>query len=252
MEVFSVSSYDEIRNIIATCNLNDGVLYRGDGDPCLIPSIAKRFYQVPLSEIVVKESLLFEEFMRYFHHKSIFKEDSAIDWEMRIAAREFGLLSSLMDWTCNLDIAIEFAIDRFIEKNISYTSLWVLKTSNLKQITINTETSVDRFNVISEPAIVNLSQYSETTHWHRKFVQGGYFLKQPYQNICISLDKNQEFESRLVQIIIPQNAVGNIWKIIAAQRDLDLPSMLVKGHSDKTLGEICDAINKKYIGQQCF
>jgi hypothetical protein len=253
MEVYSVSSYEEIKTITdkIRLNLDDAVLFRGDSDPRLIPSIAKRFYQDPLSEIVLKENLLFEEFMRYFHHKSIFEEKSAIDWEMRIAAREFGLASSLMDWTCNLDIAIEFAIDRFVEKNISYTSLWVLKKSSLKQIIINSGTKVG-FNEISEPTIVNLAQYSETTHWHRKFIQGGYFLKQPHQNICISLDANPEFEPILVQIIIPQNAVGNIWKKIATKRDLDLPSMPVKGHSDKTLGQICDAINNKYCAQHKF
>jgi hypothetical protein len=227
--------------------LGDAVLFRGDGDPRLIPSIAKLFLQVPLPEIAVKESLLFEEFKRYFHHKPCLKEENAIDWEMRIAAREFGLLSSLMDWTCSLDIAIEFAICKFIEKNICYTNLWILKKSSLKQITINSETKVDSFNEISEPTIVNLGQYSETTHWHRKFIQGGFFLKQPHQNIFTSLDKNPDFESRLVQIIIPQNVVGNIWKTIATKIDLDLTAMPIKGSSDKTLGEICDALNNKYL-----
>jgi hypothetical protein len=249
MEVHIVSSYEEIKRVTdkIRIELDDAVLFRGDGDPRLIPYLAKLFSQNPLPEIAVKESLLFEEFKRYFHHTPCVIEENAIDWELRIAAREFGLASSLMDWTFNLDIAIEFAIHKFIEKNISYTNLWVLKKPGLKHITINSATKPESFNEISEPTIVNLGQYSESTHWHRKFIQGGYFLKQPYQNICISLDKNPEFESRLVQIIIPQNVVGNVWKTISHTIDLDSKAMLTKGSSDKTLGQICDALNNKYL-----
>jgi hypothetical protein len=249
MEVFSVSSYEEIKNITDEIRykLGDAVLFRGTSDRQLIPSIAKLFFQSHLPDIAVKESLLFEEFNQYFHHKSSFIDKTAKDWEMRIAAREYGLASSLMDWSCNLNIAIEFAIHQFIQKNISYTNLWVLKKPCLKQITIEPTTELESFNEISEATIVQLAKYSETTHWHRKFIQGGYFLKQPYQNISTSLDKNPDFESRLIQIIIPQNVVGNIWEIIATQIDLDLPAMPIKGPSDKTLGKICDALNKKYL-----
>ena len=240
MEVFSVSSYEEIKKITdkIRLELDDAVLFRGDGDPRLIPSIAKQLAHCTLSEIIVRENLIFEEFKSYYHHESKCTNGTGYDWDMRIAAREFGLLSSLMDWSFNLDIAVEFAIHKFIEKNISYTNLWVLKKPGLKQITINSATKPEGFNEIAEPTIVNLGQYSETTHWRRKFIQGGYFLKQPYQNICISLDKNPKFESRLVQIIIPQNVVGNIWKNIAPRIDLDLPSTPVKRPSDNTLGKI--------------
>ena len=157
MEVFNVSCYEEIKNITDKIRyeLGDAVLFRGTSDSYLLPSIDK-YVKSNLADIGVKESLLLEEFKKFYHHKSIFMEESAIDWEMRIAAREYGLVSSLMDWSCNLDIAIEFAINRFIEKNISYTSLWVLKKSNLKQITINSETKADRFNEISEPTIGHL------------------------------------------------------------------------------------------------
>lgn len=249
MEVFSVSSYEEIKNITDKIRyeLSDAVLFRGTSDRQLIPSIAKLYFQSCLADIAVKESLLFEEFSQYFHHKSSFIDKTSKDWEMRIAAREYGLASSLMDWSCNLDIAIEFAIHQFIGKNISHTNLWVLKKPDLKQITIGSTTELESFNEISEAMIVQLAKYSETTHWHRKFIQGGYFLKQPLQNICTSLDKNPNFESRLVQIIIPQNVVGNIWKIIATKIDLDLPVMPIKGTSDKTLGKICDALNNKYL-----
>ena len=248
MEVFSAANYQEIKKSTDNIKheLDDAVLFRGTSDCQLIPSIAKMNCQFSIADLAVKESLLLEEFNKYFHHKSCFNEETAKDWEIRIAAREYGLASSLMDWSCDLDIAIEFAIHKFIEKNISYTNLWVLKKPGLKQITINPKTA-EYFNEISEATIVQLAQFSETTHWHRKSVQGGYFLKQPVQNITTSLDKNPDFESRLIQIVIPQNAIGNIWKIIASRRDLDLPAMLIKGHSDKTLGKICDALNNKYL-----
>ena len=251
MQVFSVSSYEEIIKITneISCNSENAVLYRGTDRP-LIASIAEnnKFNYV---DIVLKENLLLEGFKKYYHHDFSVKTEIAKDWEIRIAAREFGLASSLMDWSCNLDIAIEYAINRFIEKNINHTNLWVLKKTDLKQITINSTTKTESFNEISEATIVQLGLYSETTHWHRKSIQGGYFLKQPLQNISTSLDKNPDFESSLIQIIIPQNVVGNIWKIIANRRDLDLPSMPEKGPSDITLGKICDALNNKYLNSHC-
>ncbi|MEI6679837.1 MAG: FRG domain-containing protein [Mariniphaga sp.] len=247
MEVFSVSRYEDIEKITHQIKFelgDDAVLYRGTDGP-LIPSIA-RYTQSSSVDLAVKECLLLEEFYKFYHHKYSFDEGAAKDWEVRIAAREFDLASSLMDWTCSLDIAIEFAINRFVQKNLSYTNLWVLKKPGLKQITINLKTT-ESFNEISEATIVQLTQFSETTHWHRKSVQGGYFLKQPVQNIAIPLDKNPDFESQLIQVVIPQNAVGNIWKIIANRRDLDLPSMPNKFPSDETLGKICDALNNKYL-----
>lgn len=243
MNVYCASSYDEITKITFDLkhNFNDEILYRGTSN-ALVPSIVQKCSYRTYEDLVVKEHLLLEEFKKYSHLKYKFKEGDNLDWEIRIAAREHGLASSLMDWSNSLDIAIEFAIYDFEAKNIDYTTIWILNKSKIKQISIPEETT--NFNEITSPSIIQFSPFTESTYYKRKFIQGGFFLKQPFQDITKPLNLNSFYSDHLTQIIIPKDAVGGIWRKIASEVDLDLPSIPVINGSDKSLDEICNELNK--------
>lgn len=246
MKVYCVSNYDEIKKIANEYNyaVDNSVMFRGTS-AALVPSIVQKYSHNSYADLVAKEHLLLDEFNKYSHIKYKFKEGSALDWEIRIAAREHGLASSLMDWSNSLDAAIEFAIHNFEAKKINYTNIWILIKPGIEPISIPEKTI--RFNEIFTPTIIQFTPYTETSYYKRKFVQGGYFLKQPYQDIIVPLDKNPFFSEHLVQIIIPKNAVGGIWKQIASKVDIDKPAIPVTNGSDETLDEICKELNMNFI-----
>ena len=246
MKIYYVSSYDDIIRIAYELKVqhSDGVLFRGTSAP-LVPSLVQKLNYNSYADLVVKEHLLLNEFNKYSHLNYKFEEGYNLDWEIRIAAREHGLASSLMDWSISLDTAIEFAIHNFEAKKIDYTNIWILIKPGIEQISIP-EKSIS-FNEIVTPTIIQFTPYAETSYYKRKFVQGGYFLKQPFQDITTPLDQNFFYSEHLVRLIIPKNSVGEIWKKIALIINLDLPAMPVKNISDNALDEICIELNKKML-----
>ena len=241
-----VSDYNQVKKIVEKHNFekDNNILFRGEPN-ALVPSIVNKCVLSTYADLVVKENLLLDEFNNYSHIKYKFTNGNEHDWETRIAAREYGLASSLMDWTNSLDIALEFAIHDFLKKNRSHTSLWILDKSKLEQVHISAACSINA-NEINKPTIIQYSQYSEETYYRRKSIQGGYFLKQPYQQVIMPLNLNPYYTESLTQIIIPSSAVSNIWKNLTAKYNLDLDLCANFNPSDKALSKICNGINLKY------
>jgi len=248
MKVYCVSSFNEIKEIANDCNFlaKDGILFRGTSQT-LLPSITEKCSFFSYADLVVKEHLLLNDFIKYSHIKYEFNAKIARDWEIRIAAREHGLASSLMDWSNSLEIATEFAIYDFEAKNIDYTNLWILKKSKMDQILISKELEKkDSFQEIINPTIAQYAKFSNSAYWRRKFIQGGFFLKQPYQDIKTSLENNPFFAELLIHIIIPRNVIPEIWQRIASKYNLDEDVCPSNNNSDKALDKICAELNSKY------
>lgn len=248
MKVVCASSYEEIKEISNQCSIHadNAVLYRGTSN-LLVPSIVEKCTFKSYADLVAKEHFLLNDFIDYSHLKYEFKEQVAKDWEIRIAAREHGLTSSLMDWSNSLDTALEFAIYYYESKKIDFTSLWILNKSEINQITVSAEMEKkSSFQELSCPSIIQFVKYNESTYLRRKFIQGGYFLFQSPQEVIIPLEKNSIFSERLVHIIIPKNVVSGIWKQIASKVNLDLDVCPSFGNSDKVLDEKCLLLNEKY------
>jgi hypothetical protein len=248
MKVFCVTNYDEIKDIADQCNFHarNEILYRGTPN-LLVPSIVEKCSFNSYADLVAKEHFLLSDFSNYSHIKYEFEEKIAKEWEIRIAAREHGLASSLIDWSNSLDIALEFAMHNFEAKKIKYTSLWILNKSKINQMTVSDNIEKkNSFKEIISPSIIQFTKYNESTYWKRKFIQGGYFLLQSSQDITIPLEKNPFFSEHLVHIIIPKNIVPEIWKKIASKINLDLDACPSFGHSDRELDEKCMLLNKKY------
>ena len=247
MRTICVSSYDEIKRIANSLSedAKNEIFYRGTSNS-LVPSIVQSCQFNTYADLVAKEYLLLNEFKKYSNIKYTSTEIIAQDWEIRAAAREHGLASSLMDWSNCLDLAIEFAIHNFEAKKIIYTNLWILNKSKLPKIEIGNGNVDKKFDEIFEPTIVNIINYSRETYFRRKFIQGGYFLKQPYEDICTSLETNPVFSEKLVHIIIPKDCIPELWKKRAKEINLDLSSMAVFDNSAGTLDNICKELNNKY------
>ena len=246
MKVISVSDYNEIKDIVEKFNYEteNDILFRGE-PKSLVPSIVDKCSFNSYADLVVKEKSLLEEFNEYSHIKYSYKTGNERDWEIRIAAREYGLASSLMDWTNSLDIALEFAIHDFLSKQISFTSLWILDKLKLEKLNVS-DNCILNFNEVFIPTIIQHPLYSEESYYRRKSIQGGYFLKQPSQDITIPLNSNPIYSESLTQIIIPDSVVGNIWKNIASKIDLDKDACISLNNSDITLSKICSGLNLRY------
>jgi hypothetical protein len=246
MKVISVSDYKEIKEIVEKFNheTENNILFRGE-PKSLVPSIVNKCSFNSYADLVVKEKSLLEEFNESSHLKYIYKKGNERDWEIRIEAREYGLASSLMDWTNSIDIALEFAIYDFLSKQIPITSLWILDKSKLEQLSISNK-CLTNFDEIFTPTIIQYPKYSKETYYRRKSIQGGYFLKQPYYDITIPLNSNPIYSESLTQIIIPNSVVGNIWKNIASKIDLDKDACISLNNSDITLSKICTGLNLRY------
>ena len=245
MKIIRISNYKQIKKIVEKFNYetDNNILFRGE-PKFLVPSIVTKCSFNSYADLVIKEKSLLEEFNEYSHINYKFKKGNELDWEIRIAAREYGLASSLMDWTNSLDIALEFAIHNFLSKQISFTSLWILDKLKLEQLSVS-DNCILNFDEIFTPTIIQYSDYNKETYYRRKFIQGGYFLKQPSQDITIPLNSNPYYSEALTQIIIPDNAAGNIWKNIALKTNLDQNACISFNKSDNTLSKICSGLNMK-------
>jgi len=246
MKVIYISDYKEIKEIVEKFNYEteNNILFRGE-PKSLVPSIVNKCSFNSYADLVVKEKSLLEEFNEYSHINYNFKKGNERDWEIRIAAREYGLASSLMDWTNSIDIALEFAIYDFLSKQIPFTSLWFLDKSKLEQLSVS-DNCILNFNEVFIPTMIQYPQYSEDSYYRRKSIQGGYFLKQPCQDVTIPLNSNPFYSESLTQIIIPDSVVGNIWKNIASKIDLDKDACISLNNSDITFSNICYELNKKF------
>ena len=253
MRTICINSYSEIQEIVNHFrgnNLSDEFLFRGTSSK-LLPSLSDRCSYESYSDLAYKENKLLNEFKEYSNLKYQFQNSIAKDWEIRIAAREHGLYSSLMDWSNELNIALEFAIYNFEIKIIDYTNLWILNRSAFKCIEINEETSLS-FSEIDDPFILNFNldkYYSEAAYSRRKFIQGGFFFTQPYTEIITPLNQNLNLKEALAHIIIPKEAVGNIWNSLSKIKDLSKPAMLSAQNNNNVeiLDGICEKLNTKYV-----
>lgn len=246
MREFCITNYSEIKKLVDRLNFNSSnqILFRGE-PIFLVPTLVK-YCKSESTNLETKEIKLLEEFKQKSGIKFRLKYPIAINWEARIAAREYGLASSLMDWSNSLDIALEFAINNFEEKNLDNTTLWILDKSKLKQLTIDQNTTI-KFEDIVEPEIIQFSDYSGLTHHKRRLIQGGYFLKLPYKDMETSLDNNSFFSERLIRVIIPKKAVNEIRKQISSKLDLKFDTCIVIDQSDIEITKLCKKLNEDIL-----
>jgi len=248
MTEYTATGYEQIKEIanLYSFNSENSVLYRGSSNS-MIPSIVEKFSINSSSDLTIKEQMLINDFNKLVKFKYEFNEEVAKDWEIRIAAREHGLASSLMDWSNSLDIALEFSIFDFDSKGINYTSLWILNTEKIYKINISDSIiKKDSFQNICTPSIINISKYSEATYFRRKFIQGGCFLYQSPEESIISLEKNITFENRLINIILPRSIIPDVRKKINSKIDLATNICNNFRNSDKNLDDLCKKINEKH------
>ncbi|RZK09594.1 MAG: FRG domain-containing protein [Flavobacterium sp.] len=251
MKTICVDTYDQILGIRSDYNykFENAVLFRGTSNP-LVPSLVEKCSFGSYSDLAYKEHMLLQEFKTYSSLTYQYQNGVPLDWEIRIAAREHGLASSLLDWSNNIDIAIEFATYNFISKNIDFTSVWILVKSDMDQLEID-GTTKQKYDDINLPTIINYNlstNYAKYAYSRRKVVQGGFFLKQPYFTIETPLNKNLLFQDRLTKIFIPKSAINSIRNSLSETIDLNLTALpsASNNNSSEILDDICQRLNSKY------
>lgn len=250
MKVINVYSYNEIRDITNKYLIlyNNQIIFRGTAN-LLLPSITERYTFENDVDLIAKEKLLLNDFNNYSFYNYEFDEKVANDWEIRIAAREHGLASSLMDWSNSLDISLEFAVHNFETKNIKYTSLWILNKTDISQINLAPKMyNKDSFKELTNPTIIQFSRYNHLAFMRRKFIQGGYFLFQPSFEVTLPLEKNLKYSENLTQIVISKNTIPDILKNLSLNRKIDENICPTFGDSSVSgLDDLCRELNKKYL-----
>lgn len=245
MKTISLSGYDELLDECRRLNVasENNVRFRGTSNP-LIPSLVERCWSNQYRNFARIETEILAEFDRHVSTGYSYNHPSARDWEVRINAREYGLMSSLMDWTHSIEIATEFAIRNFEFKNIESTSIWALVCQGMDTIIVNEALSAC-FDEIEEPAIVEYTlsaAYSSRMHSHRKFIQGGSFLKQSYFEIETPLLQKDYFRDRLIQFLITKDVVAKVREGLSRKIDITQDAML--GNTE--LDDLCLELNEKY------
>lgn len=251
MKVLCINNYDDICKLHCSwaVKYENAILYRGTSNS-LVPSLVEKCSYKTYEDLAYKEFMLLSDFSSYTSIEYQYNNDIPLDWEQRIAAREYGLVSSLIDWTNDIKIATEFSIHHFQKKDIPFTSIWMLIKDKINQIEINNDTAKS-FSEIDEPTILNYNlgpHYYQNSYSKRKFVQGGFFVKQSYSDICLPINLNSFFKENLIQIIIPRSAIFKIRNSLSSILDLNetaMPSRMKKG--DEGLDELCEYLNNKYI-----
>ncbi|MBX2963696.1 MAG: FRG domain-containing protein [Cyclobacteriaceae bacterium] len=245
MKTICITSFEDLLQKCSVLNqrYENNILYRGASNH-LIPSLAERCSFKSYQDLAHKEFSILTDFSKYSTIDYKHKKEISRDWEIRIASREHGLVSSLMDWTNNIEIATEFSIKDFHKKNIDFTSIWVLIKQNIDQINLEESTAL-HFNDLEVPTIINYSlsaDYFKKNHARRKFIQGGLFLKQNYIDIINPLNSNQYFQDKLIQFIISKEVLPTIWSSLSQKLNLDEDSVVMK----TALDDVCKDLNSKY------
>lgn len=251
METIYANSYEKIMELRTNFNYKyqNEVLFRGTSNR-LIPSLTyKCSYNTP-ADLALKEQMLLKEFETFISSNYQFKNDFIKDWEIRIAAREHGLASSLMDWSNDINIAVEFAIHNFEEKNIESTNVWILVKSGIMQIELD-EFIQEVFQDNEQPSILNyhLNVINiDKAYSRRKSIQGGFFLKQPYTDIVTELYQNPALKNNLIKIIIPKKAVSEIRSSLSEIIDLSKTAMPSANldETEEIMDKVSEQLNVKY------
>jgi hypothetical protein len=245
MKVICVNNWEELKDIRSEYNqkYDNEVFFRGTSKP-LISSLVEKCSYKTYEDLACKEFEMLSEFRAYSNLSYRFKNKNEIatDWEIRIAAREHNLASSLMDWSNDLELAVEFAIRNFIAKNIHFTSVWFLVKKNIPQIELG-ESMSTHFKDVSDPSIISYpsgSEFHTQIFTRRKFIQGGYFLKLSYLDQIKPIQTNPFFEDKLLQVIITTDVVSKMFKSLKV--DLKKDAMIEETQLDK----VCEQLNTKY------
>jgi hypothetical protein len=245
MKVFCVNNWEELKDIRSKYNQEHGneVFFRGTSKP-LVSSLVEKCSHKTYEDLAYKEFEILKEFRAYSNLSYRFENENEIatDWETRIAAREHNLVSSLMDWSNDLELAVEFAIRNFLSKNIPFTSVWFLVKKDIPPIELGKSMTI-HFKDVNAPSIISYpsgSDFHKQIFTRRKFIQGGYFLKLSYVDLMKPLQTNPFFEDKLLQVIIPKDAVSKIFKSLKV--DLKKDAMIEENQLDK----ICEQLNAMY------
>lgn len=151
-----------------------------------------------------------------FHKKSGFIEVDFFCLKAKIIAREHNLRSSLMDWSNEIYIPLDFATKSYKIKNyINYLYILSLPLEEIKNLNNPFE-----FINFENPTIINYNAPHPNLldASKRKFIQGGYFLYQPYKLVKEELSNHLPINWVLNKITIEKTLAKKIRKEILSKQ----------------------------------
>lgn len=128
----------------------------------------------------------------------------------KIIAREHNLRSSLMDWSNEIYTPLDFATKAYkIKDYINYLYILSLPLNEIKILNNPFE-----YLNFENPKIINycILRPNSFDASKRQFIQGGYFLYQPYKLIKEELDKHLPINWVLHKITVDKNLAKTIRK----------------------------------------
>lgn len=184
-----------------------------------------------------------------FHKKTGFIDVDSLCIKTKIIAREHNLKSSLMDWSNEIYTPLDFATKAYKVKDyINYLYVLSLPLDEIK----NLNNPLEYIN-FENPTIINYRtpQPNSLDASKRQFIQGGYFLYQPYKLIKEELVKHLPINWVLHKITIDKILAKKIRKELLNKR-FNLSYSLMPNYNQlpkkyNRLDALAKRLNKKLI-----
>lgn len=207
----------------------------------LVPSLGEIEGGINELEKIEKKAL------EIFHKKAGLKNWDSLSIKTKIIAREHNLKSSLMDWSNEIYTPLDFGTKAYKLKDyVNYLYILSLPLNEIK----NLNNSQEHLN-IEKPTMINYHtpQLNSLDASKRKFIQGGYFLYQPYKLIRKELIMNLDINWILHKITLDKNLAKPIRKEIL-NKQFDLRYSLMPNYNQlpkkyNRLDALAKRLNKK-------
>lgn len=224
------------------------IFYRG-AKGSLLPSIVDKTKIKGVENLKRIEEEMLEDFINKGNLNLEISNKTLENWYYRFIAREHELFSSLMDWSGDFKILLEFSTKFCRSPKFEKSNIYILLIPAV-DIIHESEYAVKDFNdfqtikMIKVRITFNLSNII----WQRRiFLQTGAFLFQPYDIIENSLETNLPDNWELYKVTITKKQAISIRRKLRSKVDLRKNSIVSsKGSKKEKLDRICKKINDRF------
>jgi len=253
MTELMVSSYSEICDYIKRVyeqGPNSGDLfYRGIcGEYRLLPSIAYDWVGVPVLHIEELSGLAQSSFDQLIESQNLTQQ--LTDYQLRFLGRHFGLVSTYIDITFDITVALQFGIEAAENKKKPDASfplhLYCIDGTEIERIEQDTTTTLDKSQLaILRPKLILESDNPSLIGERTQTIQCARLLYQPIETLLYPLDET--YPNKLLKFIISPDKFSDIKKEIEQTGTSMTTDLLIQ--SENPIFNVVRKINSESVNE---